>query len=777
MGDLTNKTLGVIVILVLTLSLLQIVIISIYTGKHARILITPKASQNTGKAQFCINHPPQINASNCSNIAYEDYTYHCRVSPIDPDAPSPVFWSYFILGEPLFNITTDGEINFTPTNEQVGNYSILLMFDDGSNCTNSYASEIIGLRVINVNDPPVLITDLPSFGIIEGSTIVPFYLLDYFDDPDIIHGDHLTFLSYVNDSRIKIRIDSTSRVLVKADDCPYKAIAIFTAIDDYNASTNSNPVEISVYCQGEGEEGPPGGGAGGGGGGLPPRVCTPDWHCGSWKPCNPNGTQYRECVDRNACDIDHYIELIWRNCTYYAQCFNGIQDPGEEGIDCGGPCPPCGTCTDGIQNCHDGLCEEGIDCGGPCPPCGNCSDGIKNCHNGSCEEDIDCGGPCPPCGNCFDGIQNCHDGACEEGIDCGGPCKPCVHIEKPFIEKNKFWTNLLVGLIAVLSLGVVIYAYFKREIDTAVNYLLEPVRKRKKKAILLKSSEAILLLEELHGIYESVIKMNREIGRAHNRELLIRIIKLYKKALSKRRELLARMFDLDISFTKEEIRKKIKKKIMPKPLKKWLSLILDDLFRSEKDIFEYILSISSPQIIGIVKKVVEKIDLTREEEELFNRTLQHYLYNIASLVEEARALIVSTSIVSKEEIVHLHEIEEKETMKEKNIIEKNTLHSHGLLDRLIKIDKYLRRGFTALQYGLIDQATDIYIEAVNIYNNSPMIMKARYYSLMMGARNAIDYYKLIPKEELYKIKKRKIRRKIKTNKKPQRVKRLERGEK
>ena len=61
MGDLTNKTLGVIVILVLTLSLLQIVIISIYTGKHARILITPKASQNTGKAQFCIPsvHVPQ----------------------------------------------------------------------------------------------------------------------------------------------------------------------------------------------------------------------------------------------------------------------------------------------------------------------------------------------------------------------------------------------------------------------------------------------------------------------------------------------------------------------------------------------------------------------------------------------------------------------------------------------------------------------------------------------------------------------------------------------
>jgi len=35
------------------------------------------------------------------------------------------------------------------------------------------------------------------------------------------------------------------------------------------------------------------------------------------------------------------------------------------GVDCGGPCKPCPSCTDGIQN----QGEEGIDCGGPCKPC------------------------------------------------------------------------------------------------------------------------------------------------------------------------------------------------------------------------------------------------------------------------------------------------------------------------------------------------------------------------------------------------------------------------
>jgi len=52
----------------------------------------------------------------------------------------------------------------------------------------------------------------------------------------------------------------------------------------------------------------------------------------------------------------------------------------------------------------------------------SCYDGIKNCHHGLCEEDVDCGGPCEPCPSCSDGIQN----QGEEGIDCGGPCKPCT---------------------------------------------------------------------------------------------------------------------------------------------------------------------------------------------------------------------------------------------------------------------------------------------------------------------------------------------------------------
>ncbi len=40
---------------------------------------------------------------------------------------------------------------------------------------------------------------------------------------------------------------------------------------------------------------------------------------------------------------------------------------GETGVDCGGPCSACLTCSDGLQN----QGETGVDCGGPCAACGS----------------------------------------------------------------------------------------------------------------------------------------------------------------------------------------------------------------------------------------------------------------------------------------------------------------------------------------------------------------------------------------------------------------------
>lgn len=152
--------------------------------------------------------------------------------------------------------------------------------------------------------------------------------------------------------------------------------------------------------------------------------------------------------------------------TLLPQCTNGVADPNEGGVDCGGPCPVCviATCSNGQTDAG----ESDIDCGGACADCGDgkacntagdCSSG--NCAGGFCgapaacddgekngsETDLDCGGNCAGCGagrlcgtasDCLSDV--CTGGVCDEpascsdgikspdesDIDCGGPCRACA---------------------------------------------------------------------------------------------------------------------------------------------------------------------------------------------------------------------------------------------------------------------------------------------------------------------------------------------------------------
>lgn len=71
-------------------------------------------------------------------------------------------------------------------------------------------------------------------------------------------------------------------------------------------------------------------------------------------------------------------------------------------------CSKEGTCTDGIQN--NG--EQGIDCCGECEPCPSQPDCVFSTSGSSV--------------SCFDGMQN----GDETGVDCGGNiCPPCTEID------------------------------------------------------------------------------------------------------------------------------------------------------------------------------------------------------------------------------------------------------------------------------------------------------------------------------------------------------------
>lgn len=84
---------------------------------------------------------------------------------------------------------------------------------------------------------------------------------------------------------------------------------------------------------------------------------------------NTCGYQIRNCMDLNYCNYTFINESEAQFCEY-------SENP---------------SCDDGIKNCHDGDCEILVDCGGSCNACSTCSDQIRN----QGENGIDCGGPCP----------------------------------------------------------------------------------------------------------------------------------------------------------------------------------------------------------------------------------------------------------------------------------------------------------------------------------------------------------------------------------------------
>ncbi|MBN1503021.1 hypothetical protein JW930_05745 [Candidatus Woesearchaeota archaeon] len=151
----------------------------------------------------------------------------------------------------------------------------------------------------------------------------------------------------------------------------------------------------------------------------------------------------KHCIRSSDCS-SNYCRPFSFVCAV-PSCTDNIQNQGEEGVDCGGPCSSCGTCSDSIKNQE----EEGVDCGGPCGPCVSCSDGIQN----QGEEGVDCGGPCRSCASCNDGIRN----QGEEDIDCGGPCEGCPQVEQPLEQKGI--SPVIIAVITLIIVGALLAVF------------------------------------------------------------------------------------------------------------------------------------------------------------------------------------------------------------------------------------------------------------------------------------------------------------------------------
>jgi len=101
-------------------------------------------------------------------------------------------------------------------------------------------------------------------------------------------------------------------------------------------------------------------------------------------------------------------------------CDDGIQNQGEDLIDCGGPCPACACLV-------DGDCDDGAFCNGAemCNAYGECQAGSAPCSGLYCDEGNDVCLECYDDSDCDDGLfcsgaETCVDGTCQAGtaVDC-----------------------------------------------------------------------------------------------------------------------------------------------------------------------------------------------------------------------------------------------------------------------------------------------------------------------------------------------------------------------
>jgi hypothetical protein len=617
----------------------------------------------TVKRSACINHtPPIINLSVCSQVAYQNSTYTCQVEGhsdylmmYDLSFSSEIISQnlYFSSGvnrnDSLINITRDGIINFTANNSDVGYYSINITLDDGTGCPNSTDSGVLNITIYNINDPPSFHGPIPNQTWEQDTTLVPFDLDDYFEDIDL---DPLTY-THSLPNNIDVEIDEYNRVKFTPIPGWYgQEYITFFAADPSKTSARSNQILLTVLPEEQILTTKPGGSSGGAGGFS---KCIPEWYCEEWEPCLPEGYQTRKCIDLNDCGTLLHRPNTTQACVYISTCYDGIQNNGEEGVDCGGLCPPCPTCYDGIQNQN----ETGIDCGGPCDPCPGCANRIKD----EFEEGVDCGGPCPPCPTCNDKIKNCHyvlqeDGSytreCETGVDCGGLCPPCLEVEVPgyFEDKNRLLTLVMIISVVAISIFLITYKFtheFFKKLLAKLGIYIASRKRRKEEAQLLSLSFADKIIEKLNKLEKqlSTKKETRYISSEFSKIV---------------REYFREILNLKYEFTYEELLNELKKKGLDSEMESML--------------------------VSFFKKAIEveysKYRLRRRE--------------LHSLIDEAK------------EIVHLTSRHEpKENLKLENI-PKDKLEIDKLYIVISNIQKLL-------EFNKVEAATKLYTNALDAYND------------------------------------------------------------
>jgi len=560
-----NRTLLFVLVLFILLINISIFLFSLY--QQGIISFNARVATSTASIQICIN--PIARLDNISALCGNDFYIHtnethtCNITYNQSDNDTIIFWSYFSTSPEIFEIETDGLINYTTTPDSFGNNTaIIAVAETGHVCNNSQEIRYTYDFTLRLNNtPPEYFQRLPNVSMPRNSLKIPYHLNDYFRDIDEQPLTY-TFLN-AQPHYFNLTIDNvTSEVIIHSlTECGDFTL-VFMAEDPYDAYATTSPsAKLSVSCPDEPEEES----SGGGGGGGSFSECEEEWVCQEWSDCYPpsedqpdylTGYQKRLCYDQNGCDADNYQLYRYRECNYQTE-------PG---------CYPEWECTDWTPCRNDGTRER------------TCVD------NNDCPEDdqIRFGIPetmelCVYLETCSDGVKN----GDELGIDCGGSCEPCktVEVASTIQDSNKVLTWAISILLILILFLTGSYWIFRKQIKTFFARLIWHLVKKSARQIYLVGNAKNTILNELKDYENSLIKLksSKNIKDSDFNKLESNLYHLFRKVM-------VEILEIDLESPKNIVVSKIDKLDSTKEFKKMLLSItnkfIDDELNGRKNIID-----------------------------------------------------------------------------------------------------------------------------------------------------------------------------------------------
>ena len=387
-------------------------------------------------------------------------------------------------------------------------------------------------------------------------------------------GDTLTYTNTLL-AEIDVDINAENVVTFTPISTFYGTATItFFAWDPSFANASSNLIQLEVIQTSTPPPPSPGGGGGGGGGGGAIPSCLPNWYCRPWGPCEPDNFRRRECYDLNNCTTPVGKPNTTEACEFVSTCFDGFKGPEEEGVDCGGPCPPCGTCYDNICNNNED-CTQGLidtpDCGGPCDACDYPS--TETCYDNICNNNEDC----------VYGLTDIPD--------CGGPCDTCPEVEQPTIAERFNWIPYVLILMFAGLLAYILHRSYPN--------LMRTFKRRRRQLY-----EERLLLEA--KISESIFDSLLKLEAALDSEAIEKLILLYSTIV---RRYFKNLFDLGYEFTYDELITEIRKRT----LNEMLQGVLIGFFNRSLELEFSGKSVSKPELKAMISEFKQLVSYTSHE--------------------------------------------------------------------------------------------------------------------------------------------------------------------